>query len=150
MMQMRRYVVGERDGGGGGGGIYRSVGITWAAGNGFKIQVYPCLSLGNGFQAEPIARVGSPESCLKPFSAALVIPAPQPASVSPAPIPFTDGFPLPLLHPLNPLLIPNPQIPCFASFCENQGAAADVAAFCQGALHGLIVRMGVNADIADA
>ena len=69
-MQMRRYVVGERDGGGGGGGIYRSVGITWAAGNGFKIQVYPCLSLGNGFQAEPIARVGSPESCLKPFSAA--------------------------------------------------------------------------------
>ena len=135
MMQMRRYVVGERDGGGGGGGVYRSVGITWAAGNGFKIQAYPCLSLGNGFQAEPIARVGSPESCLKPFS---------------APIPFTDGFPLPLLHPLNPFLIPNPQIPCFASFCENQGAAADVAAFCQGALHGLIVRMGVNADIADA
>ena len=43
MMQMRRYVVGERDGGGGGGGIYRSVGITWAAGNGFKIQVYPLL-----------------------------------------------------------------------------------------------------------
>ena len=84
-MQMRRYVVGERDGGGGGGGIYRSVGITWAAGNGFKIQAYPCLSLGNGFQAEPIARVGSPESCLKPFSAALVIPAPQPASVSPSP-----------------------------------------------------------------
>ena len=141
MMQMRRYVVGERDGGGGGGGIYRSVGITWAAGNGFKIQAHPCLSLGNGFQAEPIARVGSPESCLKPFSAALVIHAP---------IPFTDGFPLPLLQPLNPLLIPNPQIPCFASFCENQGAAADVAAFCQGALHGLIVRMGVNADIADA
>ena len=90
-MQMRRYVVGERDGGGGGGGIYRSVGITWAAGNGFKIQAYPCLSLGNGFQAEPIARVGSPESCLKPISAALVIPAPQPASASPAPIPLTNG-----------------------------------------------------------
>lgn len=148
MMQMRRYVVGERDGGGGGGGIYRSVGITWAAGNGFKIQAHPCLSLGNGFQAEPIARVGSPESCLKPFSAALVIPAPQPASASPPPSRSrTDSPPL---HPLNPLLIPNPQIPCFASFCENQGAAADVAAFCQGALHGLIVRMGVNADIADA
>ena len=28
MMQMRRYVVGERDGAGS-GGIYRSVGITW-------------------------------------------------------------------------------------------------------------------------
>ena len=51
-MQMRRYVVGERDGGGGGGGIYRSVGITWAAGNGFKIQAYPCLSSVPGFLAE--------------------------------------------------------------------------------------------------
>ena len=97
-MQMRRYVVGERDGGGGGGGIYRSVGITWAAGNGFKIQAYPCLSLGNGFQAEPIARVGSPESCLKPFSAALVIPAPQPASASPAPIPLTHNVSSHLHH----------------------------------------------------
>ena len=96
MMQMRRYVVGERDGGGGGGGIYRSVGITWAAGNGFKIQVYPCLSLGNGFQAEPIARVGSPESCLKPFSAALVIPAPQPASAPPPPRPHPVHGRMPL------------------------------------------------------
>ena len=97
-MQMRRYVVGERDGGGGGGGIYRSVGITWAAGNGFKIQAHPCLSLGNGFQAEPIARVGSPESCLKPISAALVIPAPQPASASPAPIPLTRNVSSRLHH----------------------------------------------------
>lgn len=93
MMQMRRYVVGERDGGGGGGGIYRSVGITWDAGNGFKIQAYPCLSSVPGFLAVSKARVGSPESCLKPISAALVIPAPQPASASPAPIPLTDGCP---------------------------------------------------------
>ena len=90
-MQMRRYVVGERDGGGGGGGIYRSVGITWDAGNGFKIQAYPCLSSVPGFLAVYKTRVGSPESCLKPISAALVIPAPQPASASPAPIPLTNG-----------------------------------------------------------
>ena len=92
-MQMRRYVVGERDGGGGGGGIYRSVGITKAVGSGFKIQAYPCLSSVPGFLAVSKARVGSPESCLKPISAALVIPAPQPASASPAPIPLTDGCP---------------------------------------------------------
>ena len=90
-MQMRRYVVGERDGGGGGGGIYRSVGITWGAGNGFKIQAYPCLSSVPGFLAVSKARVGSPESCPKPFHGALVIPAPQPASGSPAPVPLTDG-----------------------------------------------------------
>ena len=92
-MQMGRYVAGEWDGGGGGGCIYRSVGITKAVGSGFKIQAYPCLSSVPGFLAVSKARVGSPESCLKPISAALVIPAPQPASASPAPIPLTDGCP---------------------------------------------------------
>ena len=90
-MQAGRYVAGEWDGGGGGGCIYRSVGITKAVGSGFKIQAYPCLSSVPGFLAVYKTRVGSPESCLKPISAALVIPAPQPASASPAPIPLTDG-----------------------------------------------------------
>ena len=36
--------VGEWNGTGGGGYIYRRAGITWAAGNGFKLQAYPCLS----------------------------------------------------------------------------------------------------------
>lgn len=92
-MQAGRYVAGEWDGGGGGGCIYRSVGITKAVGSGFKIQAYPCLSSVPGFLAVYKTRVGSPESCLKPISAALVIPAPQPASASPAPIPLTDGCP---------------------------------------------------------
>lgn len=91
MMQTGRYVVGEWDGGGGGGCIYRSAGITWAAGSGFKIQAHPCLSSVPGFTAVTTARVGSPESCLKPVHGALVIPAPQPASASPTPVPLTDG-----------------------------------------------------------
>ena len=67
-------------------------------GSGFKIQAYPCLSSVPGFLAVYKTRVGSPESCLKPISAALVIPAPQPASASPAPIPLTHNVSSHLHH----------------------------------------------------
>ena len=69
---------GEWNGTGGGGGIYRRAGITWAAGNGFKPQAYPCLSSVTIFLILSNREFGSPEACPKPVHGALVIPPPQP------------------------------------------------------------------------
>ena len=96
--------AGEWNGTGGGGCIYRRAGITWAAGNGFKLQAYPCLSSVTKFQVTSNREFGSPEACPKPVHGALVIPPPQCCTV-PSPIPLTDGCTYPLASLISKILM---------------------------------------------